>query len=181
MKKLFCLVAFVGLVMLSSCSYAGKDNENDVKKKISVTRSLDETEYINVTLKNVNGKLLDKTDFALVCNGRYWNGNSYIEFDMTKGRCRLYTNNSRLYEGEEVVADFIYTVKAASENCIYICPSSMNKTGFTHNGKYELGIESIYSFALYIPLYGYGQKRLEVSSILNDEICMPSGTYWKKD
>jgi hypothetical protein len=34
--------------------------------------------------------------------------------------------------------------------------------------------------AVCLPLYGYSRNRIEVSSVMDGYIVMPSGTYWKQ-
>lgn len=180
MKKIISGFVCAGLFVLAGCNFSAGERYSDKVKKVAVLYAIDSSRYKNVTMNNVNARLLDREDFSSVVAGTYYNGASYIE--ISNGRCHMYTPEciNGDYKGECFEAEFSYTVKAASENCVYICPLTMNKTGYTHNGRYVYGIEGK-PFALYLPMYGYGENRVEVSSVLDSEICMPSGTYWKKE
>ena len=180
MKKICMMVLSAVCVILCGCNFSGGDSSMSTKKKIAVLHALDKVQYRNVTMNNVNARYLDREDFSSLVSGKYVNGESYIEIDMERGRCHVYTENcpNAAYKGEKFESDFVYTVKAAGENCIYLCPLSLNKTGYSHNDRFVDAVEGK-PFALYLPFYGYGENRLEVSSIMNGEICMPSGTYWK--
>lgn len=173
----FMSFAFLGCSQNFSSASGGQDRSESK----SVTRSIDSSRYKDVTLESVNASLIEKVDFAYLVNGTFCSGDSYMKFDMEKGRCVLYTPSCPLerYRGMEFSADFIYTVKAAGKNCLYIMPSTMNGTGYYAGGNYVPAVQGA-AFALYVPLYGFGESRIEVSSVLNGEICMPSGTYWKK-
>lgn len=176
----YCIPVIIGFFffLFSSCSMNARGGSKPSSK---ISRSaVDSSEYKDVTLANVNAKILTKTDFAVLCSGEYKYGNSSIVVDFKKGRLSLRTDSCQLekYAGKSFSIDYIYTVKAASSSCLYLCPSTYNNLHVECDGVSYKAVE-FSSFAAFIPLYGFGQNRLEVSSILAGEIAMPSGTYWK--
>ena len=177
MKRLiFTLFICMNLI---SCNQ-NKEEISEVKSSV-ITRRVDYNEYIDVTNKDVNASLLKKSDFAVLSYGTYINGNSYINIDFEKGRVKLYTDNC-MYEslkGKSLEAEFVYNVKSANMNTLYLSPTTLYNLTVKVDNK-EVKASVLPSFLLYVPLFGFGQSRLEVSSILNGEIGLPSGTYWKQ-
>ena len=171
------IIIFLVLVLsVFSCNQSSEVKEGNTK----VVRSVDPGKYVDVTDKNVNAYLLKKNDFALICSGLYKNGNSTIFVDFEKGKVKLITDKSTLdeYKGKLIETEFIYKIKSANSNTLYLCPSTLYNLDVKIDGEIKKA-STLSSFCLYVPFYGYGESRLEVSSILNGEIFMPSGTYWK--
>jgi hypothetical protein len=69
-------------------------------------------------------------------------------------------------------------IQAASEDCLYI-KKSHKKSGFLIVDGAIYRDDAVPDLAVCLPLYGYSQNRIEVSSVMNGFITMPSGTYWK--
>ena len=173
------------LLCFASCSQNLLDNPSRPSKKNPSSRnvtalSLDPTFYKDVTLSNINAKLLTKYDFASVSEGTFYNGKSYIKVDFNKGFVTLFTPESCSKEiyGKSFKVSFNYEVKAADQNTLYLCPSSFSNLKAYVNGQ-EISANQISNLNFIIPLYGYGKSRLEVSSVMNGFNALPSGTYWK--
>lgn len=178
-----CASAVIAAAVLAASAFVscsmGIERGSDIKK---IERSaVDARPYTDVTLSSVNARLIGKEDFAQTCEGRYENGSSYIEVNYERGKLRLYTPAGRnpSCAGQQVEAEFIYSVKAASQHCLYLCPATKNGLKVKIGGK-ETDALSAPSFLLYVPLYGFGAGRIEMSPVMGSETAMPSGTYWLK-
>ena len=173
------------LLCFASCSQNLLDSPAKPSKKSASSRnvtsvSLDSSFYKDVTLSNINAKLLTKYDFASVSEGTFYNGKSYINVDFNKGFVTLFTPQSSSKEiyGKSFKVSFNYEIKAADQNTLYLCPSSFSNLKCFVNGQ-EISANQISNLNFIIPLYGYGKSRLEVSSVMNGFNAMPFGTYWK--
>ena len=184
MKKiiLVCLIS----VFFVSCSQnlldsPAKPSKKDGSARSLTSLSLDSSFYKDVTLSNVNARLLTKYDFASVSEGCFYNGKSYIEVDFLKGNVTLFTPQSTSTEiyGKSFKVTFNYEIKAADQNNAYICPSSFSNLKAFVEGK-EINANEISNLNFIVPLYGYGKSRIEVSSVMRGFNALPSGTYWKK-
>lgn len=179
MFKKLVVVALALPLVFSSCSNI--DSSDGKPKKKGARAAVDMTEYKDVTSPDVNASLIRKADFALLSEGTYWNGDSSITLSWSKGRAVFYCPkvSGGEYDGKSFEADFVYDVKAASRDLLYICPLTKSNVSVTVGGQKVPAVKAL-PFCLFVPLYGFGQSRLEVSSIMDDEAVMPSGTYWKK-
>lgn len=183
MKKYLILGCLFSVLMVSCTNnfMSISTSAPKPKKKVMAKSAVDTGKYMDMTLENKSAALYTKSDFAAVVTGRYYNGESFVDVDMAKGKVHFYTPDCCLpdYKGKSFDSTFIYDVKAASKDCLYISPSTKNGVDINIDGNTLKAIEAP-SFCLFLPLYGFGQSRIEVNPILNGEIALPSGTYWKK-
>ncbi len=182
MKK---AVVIIGMCfMLFSCANQINeihDSRKPVQKTIKVQRmAVDSGNYVDVTMKNVNASVIDTNYFDSVIKNNYKSDNCTINFDKSKNMVSVYVNNSKMkgFEGKTIRCTYKYVLKSSSENCVYICPVKRSDTlCFIDEEPYSLS--KLPSFMFYIPLYGFGENRIEVSSIMKNEGAVNCQTLWR--
>ena len=181
MKKIV-LLSFA-LLALCSCKAQLPKIEREEKKNREEVTSIDSGKFLDVTLNNVNASVVSKKDFNHTTYGTFYSedGSSFISIDPSNNLCFIHTSNSShpYFNGKRMDASFIYDLKAASNDVLYLCPLTMEGVLINIDGKPIKALNAP-SFSLYIPLYGFGENRIEVSSVLEGETSLPYGTYWKK-
>jgi len=183
-KLLMGLAAVVMAALVVTCNNGlsplggGGEKHKDRSKKTAI----DSSEYIDFTVTKYNALTYKKEDVLFALNGKtFKNGNSHIKFNRLDGTVEI-NSDSGFYNGKEncqVYGKFGFEIMAASSDCLYIRRDQ--KTGgilLIDNTTFKN--DQIPDLAVCLPLYGFSQNRIEVSSVMNGFIVMPSGTYWNK-
>jgi hypothetical protein len=185
MKHLMMIVAVI-MVLAASCNHSmSSDRESGSSKTSKVDRSkrtvIDKAEYIDFTTAKHNARSIKREDILFFLNGgTYKNDNSSIVIKSREGTIEL-SSDSGYFNGKndcQVYGVFAFDIQAASEDCLYI-RKDQRKSGYLIIDNVVYRDDAMPDLAACLPLYGYSKNRIEVSSIMNGYIVMPSGTYWK--
>ena len=187
MKKTAWLVLGVTMALCALSCNDGMSSVNDggqkqAKRDRSQRTSIDNAEYIDFTLPKHNANTVRKENLLYALNNAsFKNGNSLIRLKAQEGTIEISSDSGR-YNGREncqVYGVFALDVKAASSDCLYI-RRDPRKEGFVMIDGVMFRGDAMPDLAVCLPLYGYSRNRLEVSSVMDGYIAMPSGTYWKQ-
>jgi hypothetical protein len=189
MKIIIWLLALLTMITYSSCndgistaSGGRKINEGKEKRNRSQRTVIDSAEYFDFTGSKYNARTVVKEDMLYALNGAtYSNGNSTIKIKMREGEIEI-SSDKGSYNGKQncqVYGVFGFDIQAASEDCLYI-RKNQKKEGFLMIDGIMYRNDAVPDLAVCLPLYGYSRNRIEVSSVMDGYIIMPSGTYWKK-
>ena len=173
MKKII-LVSFL-VFFLFSCGENFEMGKGETGKKVN---GFDTGTFIDVTNKNVRATLLDESDFTSLCTGIYSNGRDEIEIkENNEIRVKIKKSSHSDYKDKRVEFSGKYKVKAASDTILYL---AMENDGIVmiENTLYSLKDSS--KLPCIIAMYGFGENRIEVSSVLEGSVFIQSGTYWKR-
>ena len=180
-------LGIVAVACMLSCnngmsSTGDSGGKNTVKRDRSQRTVIDNAEYIDFTIAKHNANAVKKEDVLFYLNnGTFKNGNSVIKVKTQEGTVEISSDSGR-YNGKEncqVYGKFVFDVKAASSDCLYL-RKDQHKEGFVMIDGIMFRDEAVPDLAVCLPLYGYSHNRVEVSSIMDGYIAMPSGTYWKQ-
>ena len=180
-KSVLFIVSF--LVLSVSCKNhlnLGSDSLKTVDKTAKIQRyTVDKGQYVDVTMKNVDAKLFDVSYFNEMTSFGYKSKNAVIYFDKTKGTVNIsvFKSENNSFKGKKMECTFEYDVKAASSNCIYICPKTRNGNVCYIDGE-AFSFVNLPSYMFYIPLYGFGENRIEISSVMKNEGILSCQTFW---
>lgn len=186
-KTVFLVMAVLMGVMFSSCNdgmssvSTSKDNPKG-KRDRSQRTVIDASNYIDFTVPQNNANAVSREDvlFALN-NATFKNGNSSIKVKAQEGNIEI-SSDAGKFNGKDncqIYGVFALDIKAASSDCLYIRRDS-RKEGFVLIDDVMYRNDAMPDLAVCLPLYGYSRNRIEVSSIMDGYIVMPSGTYWKQ-
>jgi len=186
MKKTVWLVLGVAMtICMLSCndSMSSMNNSGGQTRRDRSERTvIDDAEYIDFTMEKHNANTVRKEDVLYALNNAsFRNGNSLIRVKAQEGAIEI-TSDSGRYNGKDncqVYGLFAIDVKAASSDCLYI-RRDPRKEGFVLIDGVMLRNDAMPDLAVCLPLYGYSRNRIEVSSVMDGYIVMPSGTYWKQ-
>ena len=185
-KLLMKLAAIAMAALVAACSNGlnsfgtggGEKKKIDRSKKTAV----DPGDYIDFTVTKYNALTYKREDVLCALGGKtFKNGNSYIKFNRLDETVEI-NSDCGFYNGREncqIYGKFGFEIMAASSDCLYIRRNQ--KTGgilLIDNTAFKN--DQIPDLAVCLPLYGFSQNRIEVSSVMNGFIVMPSGTYWNK-
>jgi len=182
-KNVLC--GIVAVLLLASCNdgmsaVRGGDSAKEKRSRTQRT-AIDSNEYFDFTVEKYNAKAVKLEDMlSILNNGTFKNGNSIIKIKTTEKAIEI-TSDSGRYNGKEncqVYGKFAIEIKAASSDCLYIRKDSTSE-GFVMIDGVMFRNEAVPDLAVCLPLYGYSRDRIEVSSIMDGFIAMPSGTYWR--
>jgi len=186
MKTVKALVLVMAAVCALSCNDGMSSVRGGSEKKAKRDRSqrtvIDSAEYVDFTVAKHNARTVRREDMLYALNGSvYKNGNSSIKVNMREGTIEINSDGGFFNgkEGCQVYGVFGLDVQAASEDCLYI-RRNQRVGGFLMVDGNVYRDSAIPDLAVCLPLYGYSRNRLEVSSVMNGFIVMPSGTYWKR-
>jgi len=185
-------IAVLGILVIAgflSCNdgmSSVRNNDGGGNKKGGLDRRektvIDAAEYIDFTVAKNDASRVKKEDVLFTLNnGTFKNGNSVIKIKPQEGTIEISSDSGR-YNGKDncqVYGSFAFDVKAASGDCLYL-RKDPRKDGFLMIDGVMLRNDAIPDLAVCLPLYGYSRNRIEVSSIMDGYIVMPSGTYWKQ-
>ena len=156
----------------------GEHKKIDRSKKTAI----DPGEYVDFTVAKYNALTYKKEDILFALNGKtFRNGNSCVKFNRLDGTVEI-NSDAGCYNGKgncQVYGKFGFEIMAASSDCLYIRRDQ--KTGgilLIDNTTFKN--DQMPDLAVCLPLYGFSQNRIEVSSVMNGFIVMPSGTYWNR-
>jgi len=161
-----------------------RDSGGSKKTKIdrSKTTSIDDSEYVDFTIKKNNAQEMTEQEIIHVLNGTvYRNGNSSILIKPMEGTIEI-SSDTGTFKGKkncQIYGVFGFDFKAASSDCMYI-RRNQQKDGFLMIDGTVYRNDEIPDLAACIPLYGFSRNRIEVSPVMDGYIVIPSGTYWKK-
>jgi len=179
-----CAVIMAAAVISCNDGFSSTASGGGEKKKKdrSQRTSIDSSEYVDFTTTKYNALTYKKEDMLFALGGKtFKNGNSSIQFNRTDGTVEINSDRG-FYNGREncqIYGKFGFEIMAASSDCLYIRRNQ--KTGgilLIDNTTFKN--DQIPDLAVCLPLYGFSQNRIEVSSVMNGFIVMPSGTYWNK-
>ena len=186
-KAKVVIVGILAVFCMLSCndgmsSVRNKDGESRTRRDRSQRTVIDDAEYIDFTIEkyNANTVKLEEVLFTLN-NSTFKNGNSVIRIKTQEKTIEISSDNGR-YNGKEncqVYGKFTVDVKAASSDCLYL-RKDPRREGFVMIDGVMFRNEAVPDLVVCLPLYGYSRNRIEVSSIMDGFIVMPSGTYWKQ-
>ena len=185
-KVLMALIAALFMGTVFSCNNgmsSGRDDSSDRRRPDRSQRTvIDSAEYIDFTTEKYNANAVKREEMlSTLSGGSYKNGNSYIKINSLEGTIEI-NSDSGFYNGKEncqVYGVFGLEILPASNDCLYI-RRNPRVDGFVMIDGLSFKNDAMPDLAVCIPLYGYSRNRIEVSSVMNGYIAMPSGTYWKK-
>lgn len=183
-KVFFGILVFAVLLSCNDgmSSARNRDGENKVKRDRSKTTVLDSAEYLDFTIVRNDANKVKKEDVLFTLNnGTFKNGNSVIKIKPQEGAVEISSDSGR-YNGKDncqVYGSFVFDVKAANSDCLYL-RKDPNSEGFVMIDGLMMRNDAMPDLAVCLPLYGYSRNRIEVSSVMDGFIIMPSGTYWKQ-
>jgi len=185
-KAAWIILGVMAAAGLMSCndglSSVNRSGEKKVKRDRSQRTVIDVAPYIDFTIPKYNAKTVRREDVLFTLNNAsFKNGNSLIRIKTQEGTVEISSDTGR-YNGKDncqVYGVFALEVKAASEDCLYI-RRDPRKEGFILIDGIIFRNDAIPDLAVCLPLYGYSRNRIEVSSVMDGYIVMPSGTYWKQ-
>ena len=158
------------------------DSRNTSKRDRKQRTTIDSAEYIDFTVEKYNAKKIQREDLLYTLNGvTYKNGNSTIKVKTHEGVIEISSDNG-YFNGKQncqVYGVYAFDIQAASEDCLYI-RKNQRKPGYLLIDNIIYRDDAVPDLAVCLPLYGYSRNRIEVSSIMDGYIAMPSGTYWKQ-
>jgi len=188
MRKAVLLLAAIVVVSISffSCNNPMSGRGGETSNRRAVDRSqrtvIDTSEYIDFTAPERDARTYDKRRMAQVLGGRtFWNGNSYIRINASNNTIEIASDRGSFNgrDNLQVFGSFGFEIRAASEDFVYI-RRDPRREGILIVGHNSFRNDQIPDIAVCIPLYGYSRNRIEVSSIMDGFIIMPSGTYWHR-
>jgi hypothetical protein len=182
-KILIMLVVITGVLL--SCengTIEGKVSENKKAIDKSMVGSTDSAKYVDFSTDQYNALTWRREELMITLGNRnYKNGNSTIKISRTEGVIQL-SSDDGFYNGKygcQFYAKYEFDILGASSDCLYIRKNPKGG-GIMMIDNVTYKNDQIPDLSLCIPLYGYSGNRIEVSSIMNGYIAMPSGTYWKQ-
>jgi len=188
MKKtgLILITAVLALMALSACNngLGAHGSSGSERKKIdrSQRTSIDASEYVDFTVVKYNALTYRKEDVLFVLGGKtFKNGNSILKFDHINGVIEI-TSDCGYFDGKkncQVYGKFGFDIAGASSDCLYI-RRNPRTGGILMIDNTTFNNDQIPDLAVCLPLYGFSSNRVEVSSVMNGYIVMPSGTYWNR-
>ena len=162
--------------------FRNKNGENQAKRDRSKRTVIDDAEYIDFTIEKYNAHTVKLEDVLFTLNNNtFKNGNSVIKIKTQEKTIEFSSDDGR-YNGKEncqIYGRFVIDVKAASGDCLYL-RKDPRKDGFVMIDGEMFHNDAVPDLIVCLPLYGYSRNRIEVSSIMDGYIVMPSGTYWKQ-
>jgi hypothetical protein len=186
-KTVWLVLGVMAAACMLSCNN-GMSSVNDGRGDKQATRDrsqrtvIDDAEYIDFTIPKHNARTVRKEDVLYTLNNTsFKNGNSLIRIKAQDGVVEISSDSGR-YNGKDncqVYGVLALEIKAASDDCLYI-RRDPRKEGFVLIDGVMFRNAAIPDLAVCLPLYGYSRNRIEVSSIMDGYIVMPSGTYWKQ-
>jgi hypothetical protein len=163
-------------------SVGGSNGERNAKRDRSQRTVIDSAEYIDFTSRKYNAKTVRREDMIYTLNGNvYKNGNSSIVIKAKEGMI-VVSSDKGSFNGKincQIYGEFCFDIQAASEDCLYI-RKNQSKQGYVTIDGSMYRDDAMPDLAVCLPLYGYSRNRVEVSSIMDGYIAMPSGTYWRQ-
>jgi hypothetical protein len=185
-ERTFIMLTAIMLFMVScnnGISGLGGVNPSGANSRIDRSRrgGIDASKYVDMTAKGNNAAKYTKFDILAELNGKYLqeNGNGYIAINRQDGTVTISSDNA-VFNGQKglnMYARYVFDVDAANSDCLYIRPDK-NKKGQMVIGSLAFNDHELPDLAVCLPLYGFSRNRIEVSSVMNGYIAMPSGTYW---
>jgi hypothetical protein len=164
-------------------SSSGSDGSGKNSKRDRSQRTvIDSAEYIDFTGRKHNAKAVRREDMIYALNGNvYKNANSSIVIKAREGTIAVMSDKGN-FNGKancQIYGEFGFDIQAASDDCLYI-RKDQNKPGYVMIDGVMYRNDAIPDLAVCLPLYGYSRNRIEVSSVMDGYIVMPSGTYWRQ-
>jgi len=187
MKKIlavFLTIFIAGITFSCNVGMSSHDRSSDGKNRIdrSQRTAIDNAEYVDFTTAKYNAHNVRREEVLGTLAGNiYKNGNSYIKVNALEGTIEINSDQGS-YNGRnncQIYGVFGVELLAANENCLYIRRNA-GVDGFVMIDGQSFRNDAVPDLAVCLPLYGYSRNRIEVSSVMNGYIVMPSGTYWKK-
>ena len=183
MKNAIVLSEIMILVILvSACSQGGLGGSSGREYAKAVTRSVDASKYIDLTMKSADANTVTKENFLYIAEGKYTLGEAFIRIDGTKGTVTLFNPEATIPGKNGTVrfeAEFSFSVFPANKHCMYLRQANRNEL-VVKMDNVEVKGNDVPDLICCVPFYGYGGARLEVSPIMNGNIAMPSGPYREK-
>ena len=178
-----CLLIAATMCSCNNGMSGSRDDSSDRRRPDRSQRTvIDSAEYVDFTVEKYNANAHKREDIlSTLSGGVYKNGNSYIKINSREGTIEI-NSDAGFYEGKEncqVYGVFGLEILPASKDCLYI-RRNPRVDGFVMIDGLSFKNDAMPDLAVCLPLYGYSRNRIEVSSIMNGYIVMPSGTYWKK-
>jgi len=185
-KTVWLVLGVMAMACMLSCNNGMSSVNDGGGKQASRDRSqrtvIDDAEYVDFTTPRHNANAVLKEDVLYTLNNvSFKNGNSLIRIKAQEGTVEISSDNGR-YNGKDncqIYGVFASDIKAASDDCLYI-RKDPHREGFVLIDGVMFRNDAIPDLAICLPLYGYSRNRIEVSSVMDGYIVMPSGTYWKQ-
>jgi hypothetical protein len=185
MNKIIVGMALIAAAVSVACnnglSLGGRDEPGRKRDKSQKT-VIDDAVYVDFTVKKYNAHTVKIEDMVHTLGGMtYKNGNSSMVINSQEGTIELSSDEGTFNgkRGCQIYGVFEFDILAASEDCLYIRKNPRGKGYILIDGMVYRD-DAIPDLGVCLPLYGYSRNRIEVSSVMNGYIIMPSGTYWKK-
>jgi len=184
-KAAMAMAIFIALFAACNDGLGNAGGRNDKGDTARLNKSkrtvIDASRYIDLTAKETEAKKIKKEDILSESFGTFKieNGNSYIKIDRKEGSIVL-SSDDAYYNGKSgnnMYVKYLFDVEAANSNCLYIRMKDKKNAQLIMNSETFVN-DAVPDLLVCLPLYGFGRNRVEVSSIMNGFIAMPSGTYW---
>jgi hypothetical protein len=185
-KNYIAMAAVIIVITVISCNngLTGEYEKSGPAKKHdrSQRTTIDASEYFDFTVPKYNALMFRKEDVLFTLGEKtYRNGNSYIKINRSEGTIEI-NSDSGDYKGKkncQIFGKYGFEIMAASSDCLYIRHNKSLNGTLLIDGE-EFRNEQIPDLSVCLPLYGFSKNRIEVSSVMNGYIVMPSGTYWNQ-
>jgi len=185
MKQLTGIAAVI--ITMAACNHGmsntGGMNVLGVNDRVDRSQRtvIDAAKYVDFTVRGNNAAQFTKQDLMSELGGAYKiaGGNSFITIDRMDGTVTL-SSDDAWYKGaggHNMYAKYVFDVQAANGDCLYIKMDKKKKAQFIMDRE-SMTNQAVPDVVVCVPLYGYSRNRIEVSSVMNGFIAMPSGTYW---
>lgn len=183
LKKVLMVAAWLNLLVSCNNGLTGNNEYMERKRADRGAKvAVDAASYVDFTVEKYNANMWKKDDLLYDLGNRtYKNGNSIIRINRIDGTMEITSDKGR-YNGREncqVYGKYKLDILAASSDCLYI-RRNPREAGTLIIDNVTFINDQIPDLLVCVPLYGYSKNRIEVSSVMNGYILMPSGTYWNK-
>lgn len=188
MQNMFrIIVGAVLILVLISCNHGmsssgGDSGTRNTKRDRSQRTVIDRSEYVDFTGRQYNAQKVHREEMIYALNGNtYKNGNSSIVIKAREGTITVLSDKGS-FNGKQdcqIYGEFGFDIQAASDDCLYI-RKDQSKPGYVMINGDMYRNDAMPDLAVCLPLYGYSRNRIEVSSVMDGYIVMPSGTYWRQ-
>lgn len=184
MKRQTVLMIILTAALLISCGNKQKEltlYSVPEKKGKAMRVAVDSGEYIDVSDPKTDASLIDCTSFVFSIADHYQAQDAVMKIERGSNRIRITIPKLKAkgFEGKSYEAYFSFGLKNSGKNLVYLYPVFDGKQECYIDGK-EFDMRSVPVWMFYIPLYGYGENRIETSSVLKEDAFVYCATWWRK-
>lgn len=181
-------ILLYGILFLSLFSFSckmqyveGKEQEKETSSK-QVRNAIDSGKYVDFTMKSITPGQYSIESMVSLSNGTFSDGKNTIKIEKVTEKVTVFLSDVSIPDRDgvhQIEYSFQSKLVRASDNCGYLSPVSSDSIVLNIDGV-RSSPHLFKNFSFLIPLHGFGENRLEVSSVLKDRILISGGTFWKK-